>query len=172
MSTTRMLRVAAGDGLSGMLTQLHRDEGRLAHALTDLSDRHAADHEIHFVARDLAAWSREHARRLAECGGSYGLDLDPEPGHGLPLAGVVKRAGSELLGRRHAPMGLLLADLRAVHEKASGVSLAWEVLAQGAQASEDAELLALASDCHPQTLRQLRWTNAQVKELAPQAVTS
>jgi hypothetical protein len=171
MTTARMLRVGAGDGLAATMTELHRDEGRLAHTLVELSDRHAADHEIHFVARDLATWSREHVRRLAEQGGAYGLDLDPDPGHPVPLAGVVKRAGAELLGRRHAPMSLLLADLRDVHEKASGVSLAWEILAQGAQAAEDAALLALASDCHPQTLRQLRWTNAQVKELSPQAVT-
>jgi hypothetical protein len=166
-----MWRLAAGDGLGEAMTELHRDEGRLAQALVELSDRHAADHEIHFVARDLATWSREHVRRLADQGGSYGLELDREPGRDLPLAGVVKRAGAELLGRRHAPIGLLLADLRYVHEKASGVSLAWEVLAQGAQAAADADLLALASDCHPQTLRQLRWTNAQVKELSPQAVT-
>jgi hypothetical protein len=171
MSTSRMLRMAAGEGLAESVTELHRDERRLARALVDLSDRHAADHEIHFVARDLAVWSREHVRRLAVQADAYGLDLDPESGHDLPLAGVVKRAGAELIGRRHPPIGLLLADLREVHEKTAGVSLAWEILAQGAQAAEDEDLLALASACHPQTLRQLRWTNAQVKELAPQAIT-
>ena len=168
----RMLRVAAGDGLPETMTALHRSEARLVKALVDLSDRHAADHEIHFMARDLAAWSREHVRRLAENGGSHGLDLDANPRPELPLTGIVKRAGAEFLARRHAPMGLLLADLRDVHANASAVSLVWEILAQGAQALEDADSVRLASDCHPQTLRQLRWTNAQVKELAPQAVTS
>jgi hypothetical protein len=166
----RTLGVAAGDGLARTITRLHRDETRLAQAFVDLSDRHAPDHEIHFVARDLATWSYEHVRRLAEKGGSHGLDLRAEPRPELPLTHVVKRAGSELLGRRHAPTALLLADLRHVHERAAGVSLAWEMLAQGAQAAQDSDLLALASDCHPQTLRQLRWTNAQVKELSPQAL--
>ena len=53
---------------------------------------------------------------------------------------------------------------------AAGVSLDWEVLAQSAQAAEDTDLASLAADCHPQTLRQMRWTNAQVKELAAQVV--
>jgi hypothetical protein len=68
------------------------------------------------------------------------------------------------------PMGLLLDDLRDVHEKASGVSLAWEIFA-GRAGRRGCGLLALASDGHPQTLRQLRWANAQLKELSPQAVT-
>jgi hypothetical protein len=172
MSTTRMLGAAARDGLTETMSELHRSESRLGKALVDLSDRHAADREIHFVARDLAAWSEEHVRRLAEHGGSYRLALDADPGRELPLTGIVKRAGAELLARRHAPIGLLLVDLRDVHQRTAAVSLLWEILAQGAQASEDAVSLALASDCHPQTLRQLRWTNAQVKELSPQAVTS
>jgi hypothetical protein len=36
----------------------------------------------------------------------------------------------------------------------------------------DAELLGLATDCHPQTLRQLRWANGKIKELAPQALVA
>jgi hypothetical protein len=65
---------------------------------------------------------------------------------------------------------LLLVDLRELHRAAAGVSLDWEMLAQSAQAAEDKDLTVLAADCHPQTLRQLRWTNAQVKELAAQAI--
>jgi hypothetical protein len=46
------------------------------------------------------------------------------------------------------------------------------MLAQAAQATRDERLLALVTDCHPQTLRQLRWTNTQIKILAPQVLTS
>ncbi|GAB5009948.1 hypothetical protein MAHJHV63_55300 [Mycobacterium avium subsp. hominissuis] len=53
---------------------------------------------------------------------------------------------------------------------AAGVSLDWELLAQGAQAAKDAELLGLASRCHPVTLRQMRWANAMLKELSPQVL--
>ncbi|MFF4590893.1 hypothetical protein [Streptomyces sp. NPDC001388] len=53
-------------------------------------------------------------------------------------------------------------------------SLPWEMLAQAAaQALRDEELLALAaSHCHPQTPRQIRWTDTLLREQAPQARTS
>jgi hypothetical protein len=46
------------------------------------------------------------------------------------------------------------------------------MLAQAAQATRDDELLALASACHPQTLRQMRWTNTMIKNLSPQVLSS
>ncbi|GAB2755427.1 hypothetical protein [Streptomyces bullii] len=46
------------------------------------------------------------------------------------------------------------------------------MLAQAAQATRDDRLLGLASACHPQTLRQMRWTNTLIKEPAPQLLTS
>jgi hypothetical protein len=52
------------------------------------------------------------------------------------------------------------------------MSLDWELLAQAAQAAKQQELLALAQRCHPQTLRQLRWANARLKDSAPQALLS
>ena len=84
----------------------------------------------------------------------------------------MKQKGSELTGRLHEPGLLLLADLRHVHRMAAGVSLDWEVLAQTAQAMRDHDLLALAEDCHPETLRQLRWANAKVKETAAQVMVT
>lgn len=37
---------------------------------------------------------------------------------------------------------------------------------------KDEELLDLAQRCHPQTLRQQRWTNAMIKVVSPQVLTS
>jgi hypothetical protein len=159
-----------GAGIDGVVTALAQAEDDLARALLDLSDRHAADHEVHHVAGDLARWSREHVSRLAEVGRAHGLDLDPAPSHTHAWSAPLKRAAGRAMGRLSAPSALLLADLRDVHCAAAGVSLEWEVLAQAAQAAELADLADLAAECHPQTLRQLRWTNAQVKELAAQAV--
>jgi hypothetical protein len=171
MNMTSLLRgLTTGGGLNATITALHRSENDLALALLYLSDRHAGDHEIHFVARDLAGWSREHVRRLAEAGHAHDLRLDPEATDPSSLPAVLRRAAGDALGRLHAPSMLLLADLRDLHRAAAGVSLDWEVLAQSAQAAEHTDLIALAADCHPQTLRQLRWTNAQVKELAAQAI--
>ncbi|GAA2273106.1 hypothetical protein GCM10010415_45240 [Streptomyces atrovirens] len=46
------------------------------------------------------------------------------------------------------------------------------MLAQAAQATRDQELLELVSSCHPQTLRQMRWTNTMIKVLSPQLLVS
>jgi hypothetical protein len=51
-------------------------------------------------------------------------------------------------------------------------SAAWEMLAQAAQAAKNTELLELTSDCHPETLRQVRWANTMIKNLSPQILTS
>jgi hypothetical protein len=51
-------------------------------------------------------------------------------------------------------------------------TLHWEMLAQAAQATRDQGLLELVSACHPQTLRQMRWTNPMIKVLSPQLLVS
>lgn len=157
--------------VDAVLRSLHEDESELAGLLVEVSDRHKNEHEVHFVARDLAGWSRQHARRLVELGEARGVGLPSGSGLDLDLLGLVKRWGAELLERPPEPPLRLLADLRAVHVKAAGVSIDWELVAQAAQATEDAELLELVSACHPETLRQLRWANAHLKVLAAQALT-
>lgn len=74
--------------------------------------------------------------------------------------------------RRPDPRLLLLDDLRDLHLAATRNSLHWEMLAQVAQATAAADLLALASSCHPQTLRQMHWTNTMIKTLSPQVLSS
>lgn len=154
------------------IEELHRAENDLAAALLHLSDRHKADHEIFHVARDIARWSQEHVRELARVGKDYGVDLDPEPEDDPTLLAKVRQKGAELVGRHHDPALLLLADLRHIHKMAAGVSLDWEILAQTAQALKDRELLAVSKDCHPETLRQMRWANAQLKVQAAQTMVS
>jgi hypothetical protein len=154
------------------IEELHRSENHLARALLSLSDRHKADHEVFYVARDIARWSQRHVTELARIGTDYGLDLDPEPEGEPGVLEKVQQATSDLLGRRPEPVLLLLADLRHVHRKAAGVSLDWELLAQAAQGARKRELLELAERCHPDTLRQMRWANAKLKESATQALVS
>lgn len=161
-----MNRVAAA------LQELHHDENDLAEELLQISDRHKVDHEVHHLARDLARWSQQHVRDLARVGKDYGLTLDPEPEDEVTVLARLRQKGSELLGRRPEPALLLLADLRRIHRKAAGVSLDWEILSQTAQALKDRELLALTETCHPQTVRQLKWANAKLKESAAQAMVS
>lgn len=167
-----VLKALRGDKVAASVEELHRSENDLAGALLNLADQQKVDHEIHHVARDIARWSQEHVRLLAEVGGDYGLSLDPDPKESVGLVAAVKHKGSELMGRHHSPTLLLLADLRHVHREAAGVYLDWEVLAQTAQALQDTELLGLAEACHPQTLRQMRWANAKVKETAAQIMVT
>lgn len=153
-----------------VLRELHRSETSLARFLIELSDRHRVEHEVHHVARDLAGWSREHVRELAEVGNRYDLSLRPSVPSGL--LGPARRKASELTGRRAEPGLLLLADLRRLHRRAAGVSLDWELLAQGAQAVKDQDLLDLARRCHPRTSRQVKWSDAMLKTLSPQVLAA
>jgi hypothetical protein len=154
------------------LEELHRSENDLAGHLLKVSDRHKADHEIFYVARDIARWSQEHVRRLAEIGRDHGLDLDPVPATDDGILAAVRQKGDELLGRHHEASLVLLHDLRTVHRMAAGTSLDWEILAQTAQALKESALLELAKQCHPQTLRQMRWANAKLKEAAAQVMVT
>jgi len=172
MNLATTLRRLHGNKVGAAIEELHRAENDLAGELLTLSDQQKVDHEVFYVARDIARWSQEHVRRLAEIGGDYGLELDPEPEDEPSLMARVKQKGAELTGRHHEPGLLLLASLRRIHRSAAGVSLDWEVLAQTAQAMKDARLLSLAQDCHPQTLRQLRWANGKVKETAAQLMVT
>jgi len=154
------------------LEELHRSENDLAEQLLALSDRHKADHEVFHVARDLAVWSQGHVREIAAVGRKYGLDLDPEPEGDPTLLQKVRQGIGDRLGRRSAPALLLLRDVRSVYMDASGVSVDWELVGQAAQGVRDRELLDVVQRCHPETLRQSKWANAQLKEKATQILVS
>ena len=47
-----------------------------------------------------------------------------------------------------------------------------EELGQGIQAAKDRELLQATKECHPDTLRTLKWTNTKIKETSPQILMS
>ncbi|MHC3467908.1 hypothetical protein ACYF6T_04250 [Streptomyces sp. 7R007] len=160
-------------GVTLTLRALHHGERDLEKALLTAAERHHADHEIHHVAVDLARWSHEHTARLAETGEDYGVDLSGPPDDAAPgLVATLREKAADALGRRPETGLLLLRDLRELHLAATGNSLHWEMLGQAAQASKDTRLLGLVSDCHPQTLRQMRWTNTMIKILSPQLLTS
>ena len=151
------------------IEELHRAENELAAELLEASDRHKADHDIFYLGHDLAGWSQQHVRKLAGYGRNCGLDLDAD---GVGLMATIWRSGDGVPDGQHDPGLLLLKDLREIHRKAAGVSLDWEILSQTAQALKDDELLQLCQECHPQTLRQLRWANASLKTNAAQIIVT
>ncbi|MGC0406841.1 hypothetical protein RKD32_000523 [Streptomyces sp. SAI-195] len=161
------------NGITLVLRALHRGERRLAHDLVTVAERHRTEHEVHHVATDLALWSREHVRRLAETAAEHGVKLGEAPDHSSDgVFATLREKAAEAIVNRPEPGLLLLRDLRELHVAAAENSLHWEMLAQAAQASRDGGLLALASSCHPRTLRQMRWTNTMIKNLSPQLLTS
>ncbi|MEV8099497.1 hypothetical protein [Kitasatospora sp. NPDC085879] len=159
-------------GIAITLRALHDGERRMEHDLLAAAERHRADHEIRHVATDVARWSHEHVERLAHAASHYGLDLAQHVDH--PSLGrwtTLREKTAEALGRRPETGLVLLHDLRDLHLTATENSLNWEMLAQTAKATRDSRLLDLATACHPQTLRQMRWTNTMIKTLAPQLLT-
>ncbi|MEU2250553.1 hypothetical protein [Streptomyces sp. NPDC019224] len=65
--------------LDMVLKEVHHGENALAVRLMRRSSTHTTDHEVHHVARDLAAWSRHHVREPADAASDHGVDLSPEP---------------------------------------------------------------------------------------------
>jgi hypothetical protein len=155
-----------------VLRELHRSETSLGRELIAVAERHRVDHEIFHVARDLAVWPRIHVRRLAEVSRNHGVRLRADPRWSIPALNVAARRTSVALAHRPETGLLLVADLRRLHRKAAGVSLDWELLAQAAQAMRKPELLELSQSCHPQTLRVMRWSNAQLKVVSSQVIAS
>ncbi|ONM50062.1 hypothetical protein [Nocardia donostiensis] len=157
--------------LDMVVRELHRSEHRLARDLSAVSARHHADHEIHHVAHDLAGWSHDHLRQLEAVADRLDIALHREHRARAWTAPLQERL-SELLRTRPETSMMLLLDLRHLHRVTAGVSLDWELLGQGAQAVKKPDLLELAQHCHPQTVRQLNWTNSMLKILSPQVLAT
>ncbi|MBM7443226.1 hypothetical protein [Streptomyces sp. HB132] len=161
------------NGLQLALLTLHRGEQHLSEKLTTAAARHCAEHEVYHVATDIAAWSSEHMQGIADASAQHDLNLDEHSDTAWPDVSPVH--GHKIHKPPPGSCGpglLLLRDLRDLHLAAAYNSLHWEMLAQVAQASGATDLLSLASSCHPQTLRQMRWTNTMIKNMSPQILNS
>jgi hypothetical protein len=73
----------------------HRAENNLGGVLLTLSDQQKVDHEILHVARDVAAWSREHVRLLVHVGEDQGLQVDPDAQDEAGILARVEQTGAE-----------------------------------------------------------------------------
>jgi hypothetical protein len=168
----RTRRRTVKKGIELTLRALHHGEASLVRRLTAVAERHRAEHEVHHAALDLAGWSREHVRRPVEATGRGGRSTQEAGSRDGGLLTMLRTKAGEAVAHRPEPGLLLLRDLRDLHLAATENSLHWEMLAQAARAARDEDLLALASACHPRTLRQTRWTNTMIKNLAPQLLTA
>lgn len=157
-------------GLEYALHRVHGGENELVQQLDRLAGKHQKDAEVYHVAQDLARWSQLNIARLADAAVDYDVELAREPDG----TGKVRHAADALasMAPGKAPAVVLLEDLRDLYLAASETSLAWEMLAQHAQARRETDLLKLTEECHPQTLRQIRWANGMIKVLSPQVLAS
>jgi hypothetical protein len=154
------------------IEQVADAESRLAEELVAVGERHKPDHDVFHVTKTLAKLERGHVDALAEHAQRYGTSVDgngSDPEARGPLERIVEK-GAELVGRRPEPSLLLLRDLRQVYLLASEASINWVMLAQGAQAAKDSELLDAVSSCHAETLRTLKWATYRIKTASPQAL--
>ncbi|MFI8962581.1 hypothetical protein ACIGO8_10725 [Streptomyces sp. NPDC053493] len=150
--------------VSAIVQALEEGERRLADDLRATARRHRDDHEVHHVAHDLARWSDEHSRRLAE---AVGADVASD-GSGPPdLPPAPPRASAS-----DDPALRLLEDLRALHQAVAGNCAYWLMLSQAAEASHDSRLLDLVGLGRPRALRQLDWTKAMMTSQSPQILTT
>ena len=146
-------------------------ETELAEELGRIGECHRADHDVYHLSRTLASLHRSNLETLAPFGERYGITVDPT--NAEPAGGLLARArekASELSGRRPEGALLLLSDLRHLHLLYAEASVNWVLLAQGAQAIRDAELLQAVTRCHPETLRGMKWTLTRLKTAAPQVL--
>jgi hypothetical protein len=153
----------ADTGVQTALQRIWAGEKDLAAHLLAMAERQVAEHEVHHVALDLARWSADNIEQINRVAEKHDTKLEPPT------------LDSEVTGcwsAREEPSLRLLEDLCQTYLLASANSLAWEMLAQVAQATQQLEVLDLTSRCHPQTLRQLRWANTMIKTAAPQALSS
>jgi hypothetical protein len=143
--------------LGPAVERVARSERELAARLERVGDRHRAEHDVFHLTATLAQMSSDRAQRLAAWAEFRRIPLD---------LGTPSADGAEANGQPD-----LLADLRELYLATAAASIDWTVLGQAAQAARDSELLALVSDCHPDTLRQLKWATSRLKQAAPQALS-
>ncbi|MBW8792178.1 MAG: hypothetical protein JF597_00805 [Streptomyces sp.] len=158
--------------LEAVLRELHEGEVELEKELHVVADRHSVEHEVRHVAVDLARWSLQNREALEPILARFGTSAETEPQAGATTGQQLRERTAELLGRRPEPGLLLMRDVRHLYLLASGNSVLWTVLGQGAQATKDTELLEVVTACHERTIRQTVWCNSMLKVLSPQLLAA
>jgi hypothetical protein len=160
------------DSLAGALREAYAAVDGLADETRRLGERHQPDHDVRQLSVTLSAMLDGATATLAAQGRRHDVRLAPPPGDGRSLlAPVREKTGQE---PRDQPLAgaLLLADLRRHLALAADASIACIILAQGAQAAGDGDLLDAITTTHDTVLRTHRWALTRLKTTAPQVLTS
>jgi hypothetical protein len=138
--------------LGRAIEEVRGAEERLSRTLRQAGERHAVERDLYHLSRTLARQSSDHLDQLAVLAEGYGV------GHGGPIA--------------FSESGLLLRDLCDLYVTAREAEIAWVVLAQGAAAARDRDLLELARRCHEHAEIRGKWLETRIKETAPQVAAT
>jgi hypothetical protein len=156
--------------VGGLLAELHDAETGLAAGWRAVGERQAAEHDVYYHSRMLAAQCEKHAEAVRAIAQRFEKNLSGSSGPQTPhnvMAGI-RRKTSELLGHRPEPGLLLLHDLRQLYLMAEEVSIHWLALGQVAQAVPDHDLLDQVTALHKQTLTQIKWLKTRIRHACPQ----
>jgi hypothetical protein len=137
--------------LGALLDHLHLLERALAAELRTAADRHRDDQDVHHQCRTLAVAADQRAERCSP--------------HAERLGGT-----AEWESAVHGGSDDLLESLRALYLATEECTVTWTMVIQAAQATRDAELLAVARECAAQAERHAKWFVTRIKVGAPQAL--
>ncbi len=160
--------------IGGALRELYEAEEELADEYVKVGERLASEHEVYYGCKRFSQQCHLHAETLRGYAGRYEEDL-PEPDDsevGETTTAALRHRLAELLGRRPESGLLLLRSLRQLYLQAQEVSCHWIILGQIAQATRDQELLGTVDRLHRETLTQIKWLKAQLKQASPQALVA
>jgi hypothetical protein len=160
------------DSLAGALRDAHQAVHGLAEETRRLGERHQPDHDVRHLSTTLSTLLDGATATLAAQGQRHDVQLaQPEADDRGLLAAVREKAG-QALGHKPLAGALLLADLRHYLAVAADTSIACIILAQGAQAAGDRDLLDAVTTAHDTVLRTHRWALTRLKTTAPQVLTT
>ncbi|WP_242900725.1 hypothetical protein [Actinomadura terrae] len=157
--------------LDKAISEVQDAEADLAKELRRVSERHAAEHDIHHLGLTLARQCADHVERLApfaERYGASGREVADSPG----LLDTLRHASARLAGRSEMVGMLLLRDLRNLYLGALEAEIAWTILGQAAQAARDRDLLQTVGECHEAAETRGKWLRTRIKVTAPQVLVS
>ncbi|MFL6043304.1 MAG: hypothetical protein ACJ740_18125 [Gaiellales bacterium] len=154
------------------IERLQAAELELADGFRKVGQRHAVEHDLYHLTETLATQCEAHVQRLHPFAQRYEAPRDHDTDTS-PLAEILNTARlklSEAIGRQPAGI-VLLDDLRHLFVTTQDVGVLWVIIAQAAQALRDAELLALCTESHTESIAQMHWLLTRIKTAAPQTLT-
>ena len=154
------------------LKELYRAEEELADEYVKVGERLGSEHEVWYQCKRFAEQCHAHADAIRPFAYEHDEQLPPADDDtvGETTTAALRHKLSEVLGRRPESGLLLLRSVKQLYLQAQEVSFHWIVAGQLAQAIREPELLSVVDELHRETLTQIKWLKAHVKEASPQAL--